>query len=143
MFGSYQPELFDPELAADYLGVLVRGMAPHVDFWLAETQSSLEEATAAAAAVRGTGKPLWLSFTLRDDLSPEEMGEPQLRSKQSVSDAASLAAQLGAQALLFNCSMPEVMAAALSAARAAAPSLPLGVYATHSVRRTRTVPLTK
>ncbi len=143
VFGSYQPELFDPELAADYLGVLVRGMAPHVDFWLAETQSSLEEATAAAAAVRGTGKPLWLSFTLRDDLSPEEMGEPQLRSKQSVSDAASLAAQLGAQALLFNCSMPEVMAAALSAARAAAPSLPLASTPTHSVRRTRTVPLTK
>jgi S-methylmethionine-dependent homocysteine/selenocysteine methylase len=129
VFGSYQPELFDPELAAEYLSVLVRGMAPYVDFWLAETQSSLEEATAAAAAIREDGKPLWLSFSLRDDISPKEMGEPQLRSQQSVADAACLAERLGAEALLFNCSMPEVMAAALSAAHVAAPSLRLGVYA--------------
>lgn len=129
VFGSYQPELFDPEIAAEYLGILVRGMAPHVDFWLAETQSSLEEASAAAAAIRYTQKPLWLSFTLRDDISPEEMDEPQLRSKQTVADAARLAANLGAEAVLFNCSMPEVMTAALSAAHAAAPLLKLGVYA--------------
>lgn len=129
VFGSYQPELFDPKLAAEYLGVLVRGMAPYVDLWLAETQSSIEEAAAAAAAVQSTGKPLWLSFTLRDDVSPQEMERSELRSKQSVVDAAAFAAQVGAEALLFNCSMPEVMAAALAAARAAAPSLPLGVYA--------------
>ncbi|MBO9135015.1 MULTISPECIES: homocysteine S-methyltransferase family protein [Rhizobium] len=129
VFGSYQPELFNAELAADYLGVLVRGMSPYVDFWLAETQSSLEEATAAATSIRQTGKPLWLSFTLRDDIPSEEMTEPQLRSHQTVADAARLAAALGAEALLFNCSMPEVMAAALRAARAAVPLLPLGVYA--------------
>lgn len=129
VFGSYQPELFDPRLAADYLDVLVRGMSPYVDLWLAETQSSLEEASAAAAAIRHTGKPLWLSFTLRDDVSPEEMVEPQLRSKQTVADAARLASSLDAEALLFNCAMPEVMAGALLAARKAAPHLTLGVYA--------------
>lgn len=129
VFGSYQPELFDPTLAQDYLGVLVRGLSPHVDFWLAETLSSLEEAEAAALATRQTGKPLWLSFTLRDDVGPEEMGEPQLRSKQSVADAARLAERMGAGGLLFNCAMPEVMTPALSAARATAPYLKLGVYA--------------
>ncbi|MCX9000011.1 homocysteine S-methyltransferase family protein [Rhizobiaceae bacterium BDR2-2] len=129
VFGSYQPELFRADVAQDYLSVLVRGLAPYVDLWLAETQSSLEEARAALAAVSGSDKPVWLSFTLRDDVAPQDMPEPQLRSEESVADAARLARDAGAQALLFNCSMPEVMGAALEAARAAAPALPLGVYA--------------
>ncbi|NGN41927.1 homocysteine S-methyltransferase family protein [Mesorhizobium sp. CGMCC 1.15528] len=129
VFGSYQPELFLADLAQDYLSVLVAGLAPHVDLWLAETQSSLEEARAAVAAVRGSGKPVWLSFTLRDDVAPQDMPEPQLRSGESVADAARFALEARAEALLFNCSMPEVMGAALEAARAAAPGLSLGVYA--------------
>jgi S-methylmethionine-dependent homocysteine/selenocysteine methylase len=129
VFGSYQPDLFEPVLAQEYLGVLVRGLKGYVDLWLAETLSSLEEAEAAAEAIRETGKPLWLSFTLRDDVAPEEMPEPQLRSGQTVADAARLAQKLNAEALLFNCAMPEVMAPALAAARAAASMLPLGVYA--------------
>ncbi|AYD04309.1 homocysteine S-methyltransferase family protein [Neorhizobium sp. NCHU2750] len=129
VFGSYQPHLFRSDLAQQYLGVLVGGLAPHVDFWLAETQSSIEEASAAAQAVKATDKPLWISFTLRDDVGPEEMPEPQLRSGQTVADATRLAVSLGAEAMLFNCSMPEVMAAALSAAHSVAPELRLGVYA--------------
>ncbi|MEI4472789.1 homocysteine S-methyltransferase family protein [Frigidibacter sp. MR17.24] len=129
VFGSYQPGLFRADLAADYLGVLVGGLAPHVDLWLAETQSSLAEARAAAAATAATGKPLWISFTLRDDVDPEDMPAPQLRSGEPVAEAARLAVALGAGAMLFNCSRPEVMGAALDAARAAAPGLALGVYA--------------
>lgn len=129
VFGSYQPELFRPDLAADYLSVLIGGLSPHVDLWLAETQSSLAEARAAAAATAATGKPLWISFTLRDDVDPQDMPEPQLRSGETVAEAALLAVSLGAEAMLFNCSRPEVMGAALVAARAVAPDLPLGVYA--------------
>lgn len=129
VFGSYQPELFRADVAQDYLSVLITGLDPHVDLWLAETQSSLEEARAAATATAPTGKPLWISFTLRDDVDPEDMPEPQLRSGQSVAEAALLALSLGAGAMLFNCSRPEVMGAALAAARAVAPDLPLGVYA--------------
>ena len=133
VFGSYQPDLFNPKLAGDYLAVLVGGMAPFVDVWLAETQSSLAEARAAHAAIAGTGRPLWISFTLRDDVSPEEMGQPQLRSGETVTAAAELAASLGAEALLFNCSMPEVMAAAIEAAATTFARLgvdpQIGVYA--------------
>ncbi|KFI29810.1 homocysteine S-methyltransferase family protein [Paenirhodobacter enshiensis] len=128
VFGSYQPELFEPVKAQEYLSVLVTGLSPYVDLWLAETQSSLEEARAAAQAVAGTGKPLWISFTLHDEDGAEDR-EPQLRSGQSVRDAARLAVDLGAETMLFNCSRPEVMGAALDAARAAAPGLRLGVYA--------------
>jgi S-methylmethionine-dependent homocysteine/selenocysteine methylase len=133
VFGSYQPELFNPALAATYLDVLVSGMRPFVDVWLAETQSSLAEARAAQAATASTGLPFWISFTLRDDVSPEEMGTPQLRSGETVAAAAEFAASVGAEALLFNCSMPEVMKAAIEAASETfarlGADIQIGVYA--------------
>lgn len=133
VFGSYQPDLFNPNLAGAYLDVLVSGMRPYVDVWLAETQSSLAEARAARAATASTGLPFWVSFTLRDDVSPEEMGEPQLRSGETVVAAAEFAAEAGAEALLFNCSMPEVMSAAIAAARQTferlGADIQIGVYA--------------
>jgi len=130
VFGSYRPDLFRADQVQDLLAPLVRGLSPHVDVWLAETQSSLEEAEASARAVEGQGKPVWLSFTLRDDVAPQDMPEPQLRSGQTVADAARLALQVGAGAMLFNCSMPEVMEAALTTARKVLDGrIPLGVYA--------------
>ncbi len=133
VFGSYQPDRFDPERASRYLDVLVEGLAPSVDLWLAETLSSLAEARAAHEATQATGKPLWLSFTLRDDIATSEMPEPLLRSDETVRAAAELAASVGAEAMLFNCSMPEVMEAAISAARSAFDALDVdllvGVYA--------------
>ncbi|MGO1164094.1 homocysteine S-methyltransferase family protein [Brucella sp. C7-11G] len=133
VFGSYQPELFDPARAGELLDVLVDGLAPSVDLWLAETQSSLIEVKAAHEAIRATGKPLWISYTLRDDVAPEVMTEAQLRSGETVADGARLAAELGAEALLFNCAMPEVMDAAILAAKQVFDELgkdiPIGVYA--------------
>lgn len=133
IFGSYQPHLFNPELVQRYLSVLVKGMAPYVDIWLAETQSSLAEARAAHEAIKSTGKPLWVSFTLRDDAAPADMPEPVLRSNETVKVAAELVASLGAEAMLFNCSMPEVMEPAVEVAKATFKALgadiQVGVYA--------------
>lgn len=133
VFGSYQPQLFDADRAQHYLGVLVRGMNSTVDIWLAETQSSLSEARAVFEAIKDTGKPLWISFTLRDDVAPDTLPEPQLRSHETVKAAAELVVALGAEAMLFNCSMPEVMEAAIETANATFGSLgadvQVGVYA--------------
>ncbi|KAA6488847.1 homocysteine S-methyltransferase family protein [Agrobacterium rhizogenes] len=133
VFGSYQPDLFDAKRAGHYLDTLVGGMAPYVDLWLAETQSSLAEARAAREATLSTGKPLWISFTLRDDLAPSDMPEPLLRSNETVKAAAELVASFGGEAMLFNCSMPEVMEAAIETARATFAALgadiQVGVYA--------------
>ena len=101
------------------------GQSAYVDLWLAETQSSIAEATASAVAVAGDPRPLWISFTLDDD--PDVA--PRLRSGEPVADAAHAAARLGAAALLFNCSQPERMAAALDAAATAEPDLRRGAYA--------------
>ncbi|WP_145154322.1 homocysteine S-methyltransferase family protein [Pseudomonas oryzihabitans] len=130
LFGSYRPDLFEPERVDEVLQPLIRGLAPHVDLWLAETQSSLAEVRAIAAGLPGDGKPLWLSFTLKDEDVDET---PRLRSGEPVAAAAQLAVELGAGALLFNCSQPEVMAAALDTARAtfaaSGVEIPFGAYA--------------
>ena len=61
LFGSYRPDLFDASRASELLTPLVAGLAPHVDLWLAETQSSTIEAKAIHAGVPKDGKPFWLS----------------------------------------------------------------------------------
>ncbi|WP_248748401.1 homocysteine S-methyltransferase family protein [Pseudomonas sp. MWU15-20650] len=114
LFGSYRPDLFDAGRATELLTPLVQGLAPHVDLWLAETQSSIIEAQAIHAGLPKDGKPFWLSFTLKD----EDLDEvPRLRSGEPVADAAQAAALLGVEVLLFNCSQPEVIGAAIDAAR--------------------------
>lgn len=127
--GSYCPDLVDLDRARPVLEVLVAALAPSIDHWLAETLSSLVEARLAASLTAPTGKPLWLSFTLEDE---RPTAEPALRSGETVREAAQLAQELGAAALLFNCSQPEVMEAAVRAARAElGPDSPIriGVYA--------------
>ena len=73
-------------------------------------------------------QPLWVSFTLQDDGEP---GTAALRSGEPVALAARAALEIGAETLLFNCSQPEVMRAALTAARVeiGSAALQLGVYA--------------
>lgn len=132
IFGSYEPERFDPSRVQDYLEVLVAGLTPHADVWLGETLSLIAEGEAVRQAVAATGKPFWVSFTLSDEVGAED-GEPRLRSGESVADAAAWAAGSGAEALLFNCSRPEVMGKAVRVAgkilRDRQSDLEIGVYA--------------
>ena len=124
--GSYRPDLVDLTRARPVLQVLVAALAPYVSHWQAETLSSIAEAELVAELTAPTAKPLWLSFTLDD--APG--AAPSLRSGESVAEAARMTAKLGASALLFNCSQPEVMAKAVTAARAELPpAIRIGVYA--------------
>ena len=111
--GSYRPDLFDHSRSVAIHRVLIDGLSAHVDLWLAETQSSIAEVRAVAEALGSDSKPLWLSFTLLD--VPGADGVARLRSGEAVAEAVQVAAQLGARAVLFNCSQPEVMAQALRA----------------------------
>ncbi|WP_028744945.1 homocysteine S-methyltransferase family protein [Rhizobium mesoamericanum] len=133
IFGSYEPQNFDPLKVQDYLKVLVENLDPYVDVWLGETLSLIAEGEAVRTATAATAKPLWISFTLADDKAQRNGGEPKLRSGELVEDAAIWAALSGAKALLFNCSKPEVMQLAVeSAARVFSnrrATLDIGVYA--------------
>ncbi|NTJ41932.1 homocysteine S-methyltransferase family protein [Agrobacterium larrymoorei] len=133
IFGSYEPQNFDPSRVQDYLKVLVENLGPHVDVWLGETLSLIAEGQAVREAVAATGKPFWISFTLDDDAKQVEGAEPKLRSGETLRAAAEWAAGSGAAALLFNCSKPEVMKAAVETGSAVFKekdvSLEIGVYA--------------
>ena len=133
IFGSYEPQRFDPARAGEYLNVLVEGLAPHVDVWLGETLSLIAEGDAVRAAVAALGKPFWISVTLEDVDEALSLDEPRLRSGETVAAAAAWAAGSGAQALLFNCSRPEVMKSAVETASAVfhqkGVTIDIGVYA--------------
>lgn len=129
LFGSYRPDLFVEKEAAGIAEVLIAGLAPHVDVWLAETQGSIAEAAALRKAIGNDPRPFWVSFTLEDgaDAMP-----PKLRSQEPVEAAVKAARDWKAEALLFNCSQPEVMGSAIEAAARALGNdsgITLGVYA--------------
>lgn len=132
LFESYRPSRFQPSRAPAILSALVEGLRPHVDFWLIETQSSTAEAFAAIEAVRPTGLPYWVSYTLRDE--DGRRGPPQLRSGEAVGQAVTQTLEQGAASILFNCSQPEAMTQAVEAASAVIHAsggrdIGLGVYA--------------
>ncbi len=113
--GSYRPDLFDAARADAILAMLVDGLDPYVDLWLAETQSLTDEIHAVRRALGANPKPLWVSFTLRDDV--DAGATPVLRSGQTLDEAIDAAVSARATALLFNCSQPEAMGAAIETAQ--------------------------
>ncbi|MCA7994836.1 homocysteine S-methyltransferase family protein [Burkholderia cepacia] len=129
--GSYRPDLFDAPRADAILATLVDGLDPYVDLWLAETQSLTDEIGAVRRALGENPKPLWVSFTLRDDV--EAGATPVLRSGQTLDEAIDAAVSARATALLFNCSQPEAMGAAIETVQRTlarmGTSLVIGAYA--------------
>lgn len=130
VLGSYRPDLFQLEAALRIYRVLIAAQEPFVDHWLAETQSSIAEIKAVRQALGDESKPLWVSFTLDDEPAG---GEALLRSGETVTDAVAAAIDLNISAVLFNCSQPEVMSAAVRDAVAEikrqGKDIPVGVYA--------------
>jgi S-methylmethionine-dependent homocysteine/selenocysteine methylase len=136
--GSYRAEWFDASAARPIVQTLVSALDRWVDYWLAETLSCVAEAELVREVIGRADdprvKPLWLSFTVADDAGAP--APPRLRSGESVADAVAAALRLGASAVLFNCSQPEVMGAAVDEARGvlrqagpAAAHVRIGVYA--------------
>ncbi|VWB62460.1 homocysteine S-methyltransferase [Burkholderia lata] len=133
--GSYRPDLFDAARADAILATLVDGLDPYVDLWLAETQSLTGEIDAVRRALGANPKPLWVSFTLRDEVGADAGAGPVLRSGQTLDEAIDAAVSARASALLFNCSQPEAMGAAIEtvqrrlAGMGAGAALTIGAYA--------------
>ena len=90
-----------------------------VDLLLFETLASVAAGRAALEAGRSTGLPVWLAFTVDDS------DGSRLRSGEAVSEAVALGQD--ADAILINCSVPEVIPAALSAFQNS--KKPFGAYA--------------
>jgi len=131
VLGSYRPDLFTPEQAAPLLEKLIVNQQADVDFWLAETISSIEEARVIKARTATTAQTTWLAFTVSDEIK----STATLRSGELVYDAVTEIAGDNVSAILFNCSNTDVMESALIVAKQAlndlglADNVQLGVYA--------------
>lgn len=130
LFGSYRPDLFDPQAAPAIIDPLVAGLAPHVDVWLGETLSSIAEAQTVRTALERAGddRELWISYTL-DDHRPGV-----LRSGEPVGDGVAAALDLGATVVMFNCCQAETITASIDlAVGRAAGAARVGAYANRFV----------
>lgn len=127
VFGSYRPDLFIKEKAADIYKPLVEEQDPYIDFWLAETMSSTQEVETLSSLLKDNKKPLWIAYTLRDRDGRDL--EPQLRSRESIEEAVKAAINAKASAILFNCSQPEEMAPALEIVKNMNIDILYGAYA--------------
>lgn len=117
---SYRADLLPPHaVAVAQFGEVAGLLAPHVDVLLFETVPSIAAARACLEAGRKTDRPLWLSFTVDDS------DGRLLRSGEAVAEAVKIAAQ--ADAVLINCSIPEVVGDGL--AELADCGKPIGAYA--------------
>ena len=131
VLGSYRPDLFSVQQAELLLEALINNQQADVDFWLAETISSIAEAAMIKTRTARTGKTTWIAFTVKDEITTES----KLRSGESVFYAVGQIAGHNVSAILFNCSAVEVMETALVNAKQALLAqglegvVQLGVYA--------------
>lgn len=126
-FGSYRPDLYIEDQADAIYKPHIDAQENYVDFYLAETISSTKEAIKIAALLKDNDKPLWLSYTILD-----RQGEdvpPQLRSGETIEDALNVAEDIGAEAILFNCSQPEEMVPVLRYLQKSGTDITYGAYA--------------
>ena len=100
--GSYRPSerLTEQESYAEYQRI-TECQFKHVDLFICETMSSVEEACISTTVAKQTGLPVWTSFTVDED-----NGE-LLRSGEPILDGAKAVLAKGASAILINCSPPE------------------------------------
>ncbi|MGF1753947.1 homocysteine S-methyltransferase family protein [Vibrio makurazakiensis] len=128
-FGSYRPDLFEAEQAVEIYSNLFHAQEPHVDLWIAETISSLQEFEAIHSVLKDSTKDAYYAFSLEDTLSSES----KLRSGQSVKIATALCCFTKVKGIFFNCSIPEVMEQAIVDAKEVIEQygldLEIGVYA--------------
>lgn len=127
LFGSYSPQNFDHENAMRIIEPLFYQQAQYVDLWLIETVSSTQEAEFYLEYLHKINdkKPIWIAFSLDDDLDDETV---KLRSGEPLSTLPDLN-HYGVQAVLLNCCAPEVITPALDELKDLFPNIRTGAYA--------------
>ncbi|MBF7683433.1 homocysteine S-methyltransferase family protein [Acinetobacter sp. B5B] len=126
LFGSYRADLFDQDQVSDIALPIIETLTHDVDLWLAETQSCLQEVEMVHALVPKDDRPYWVSFTLQDNV---DLPQSQLRSGETLAQAAQLIQKLGIHTVLFNCCQPEVILQAIHEMKQLLPHVHVGAYA--------------
>ncbi|WP_085310670.1 homocysteine S-methyltransferase family protein [Planktotalea arctica] len=119
---SYRPDVHpSAEIAVPLYSEVAALFAEQVDLLICETVVSLEHTRCVMEGAQAAGLPVWCAFSVDDE------DGAKLRSGEPLVQAVQIAADMGAAALLANCSAPESIPAALGALARA--GLPYGAYA--------------
>ena len=106
---SYRPDICPPvEEASSIYKEKVESIAPMVDILLVETVCSLKQAKGVLVATDNSNKPVWISFSVDDN------DGTKLRSGENLEDVKAVINNHFVEAVLINCSPPEVVGNALS-----------------------------
>lgn len=106
---SYKTELGkNKNEAKDIYKRIVEIQQQHVDIFVCETVSSIEEAEVVTEAALGSEKKVWLSFCV------EEEDGTQLRSGESLEDALNQFENTEINSFLVNCTPPEAIHQSIS-----------------------------
>lgn len=119
---SYKAEFAPPsDQAAPLYAEIVALHEPHVDLFILETMSGIDQARGGLMGTAATDKPVWLAMSVDDE------DGTRLRSGEALADVLPLVAEFGAQAILINCSRPEAVSEGLPVLAEA--RVPFGAYA--------------
>ena len=119
---SYRPDLHPDAMDAVpiYMEVAEQYL-DKVDLVLCETVVSHMHTKSILYGAKAARVPIWCAFSVDDE------DGAKLRSGESLYEAADMAVEMGARAVLANCSAPEAMPAALEQLKKA--GVPFGAYA--------------
>ena len=119
---SYRPDLCpEPQEAAAIYAEIVGLIRDRVDLFLIETVVSVKHAIGALVGTKEAGKPVWLAVSTMDG------DGTRLRSGEGVDDLAPVVADFAPEAVLINCTRPEVVADGLEILKGF--GVPFGAYA--------------
>jgi homocysteine S-methyltransferase len=120
LIGSYRPDGHPPHnLAVSLYAEVAKGLARGCELLICETVASVAHARAVLEGALSAGLPVYLSLTVDDD------DGTRLRSGEPLTDVWEVGQD--ADAILINCSVPEVIPAALDVL--ARGKKPFGAYA--------------
>jgi homocysteine S-methyltransferase len=124
---SYRPDMAPAApIAAGLYAEIVALQEPHVDLFLCETMAGVDQARGALMGLSNTKLPVWLS------LSTSEEDGTKLRSGEDLSEILPLVDRFQPEAVLINCTSPEVITDALGVF--SPHGVALGAYANGFVR---------
>lgn len=119
---SYNADLAPPSPeAAKLYAEIVAVQDPFVDLFILETMSGVDQARGGLMGCAGTSKPVWLA------VSVDDADGTKFRSGEPLADVLPLIAEFKPEAVLINCSRPEVIADGLPILAEA--GIPFGAYA--------------
>ena len=108
LIASYRPDICPPADEAEKIyDEIISHLSLKTDIILIETMCSIDQAEGALRASEKINKPVWIGFSVDD------FDGSKLRSGENLKDIVSILEKFTIEAVLINCSRPEVVTTAV------------------------------